>query len=557
MAERGHETKDPSRRLADINRAITTSLNFDKVLDLIVENAGQLVDAEVCLLLLVDRNEKLRIRAARGVDAAVVRKFSGRMEEDVLKELRSTLAIDDDETLVSVPVIAQHELNGLLVVVRQKALNADERWQLGALADQAGIALRNARLYEMEQEEAFRARESSAIELHRLAAIVESSDDAIISKDLNGIINTWNEGAVRILGYQAEEVIGKPINILIPEDRLAEETEILQRIRRGESIEHFETLRRRKDGRLIDISLTISPIKNDKGEVIGASKIARDISESKKAEAQLRRALDFDETVMLSMGEGLYTVDTEGRVTFMNPAAQRIFGWTLDELLGRRMHDVTHHTRADGTPFPAHDCPGLQVMTEGKPLNEFEDVFIRKDGSFFDVLYSSAPLRNEGEITGLVVVFRDVTERKQAEEEIRFQAHLLNAVEQSVIATDLKGTVIFWNAFAESLYGWSSSEAFGANILDLTPSPVLRESASEILACLQQGQSWSGEFMVQRRDGSVFEATVTDSPIFNYRGELIGIVGVSIDNTLRRQAEQERENLLVREREARAEAEAG
>lgn len=428
MFEPTVESKDHSRRLADINRAITTSLNFDKVLDLIVENAGQLVEAKVCLLLLVDREEKLRIRAARGVDANVISEFSGRMEENVLKELQATLAISSDEHLVSVPVIAKQALNGLLVVVREQPLTEDERWQLAALADQAAIALRNAHLYEMELAEALRARAASENELQRLAAIVEGSDDAILSKDLNGVINSWNQGAERIFGYTPEEAIGKSVTILIPSDRQAEETMILQRIRKGERIDHFETLRRHKDGHLIDISLTISPIKNERGEVVGASKIARDISESKKAQEQLQRALDFDETVMLSMGEGLFTVDSEGRVTFMNPAAQRMFGWTLAEMLGRKMHDVTHHTRPDGAPFPSEECEGLQVLQKGTALNEYEDAFIRRDGTFFDVVYSSSPLRSDGKVTGVVVVFRDISDRKRAEEE---RGRLLEAEQEA------------------------------------------------------------------------------------------------------------------------------
>src|SRR3984885_6064439 len=119
-----------------------------------------------------------------------------------------------------------------------------------------------------------------------LAAIVESSDDAIISKDLNGIIQTWNRGAERVFGYTADEVIGKPVTILMPADRLDEEPGILARIRRGERIDHYETVRQRKDGSLIDISLTVSPMRNGSGEIVAASKIARDISEQKRAESQ-------------------------------------------------------------------------------------------------------------------------------------------------------------------------------------------------------------------------------------------------------------------------------
>jgi len=122
---------------------------------------------------------------------------------------------------------------------------------------------------------------------HRLAAIVESSDDAIISKDLNGVIATWNKGAERLFGYLEQEVVGKPITILIPEQHRDEEARILQRIRRGERIDHFETVRRRKDGSLVSISLTVSPVTDGSGRIVGASKIARDITEQKRREEQI------------------------------------------------------------------------------------------------------------------------------------------------------------------------------------------------------------------------------------------------------------------------------
>jgi PAS domain S-box-containing protein len=127
---------------------------------------------------------------------------------------------------------------------------------------------------------------SESVEL-LLSAIVDSSDDAIISKDLTGTITSWNAGAERIFGYTAAEVVGRSITILIPPDRLEEEPEILARLKRGERVDHFETVRRRKDGSLVDISLTISPVKNAQGTIIGASKIARNISEQKRLQLEL------------------------------------------------------------------------------------------------------------------------------------------------------------------------------------------------------------------------------------------------------------------------------
>src|SRR5262249_26565744 len=121
-----------------------------------------------------------------------------------------------------------------------------------------------------------------------------------------------------------------------------------------------------------------------------------------------------------NMGEGLYTVDKQGLMTTINPAAEKLLGWTLEELRGKKMHDVTHYKHPDGSPFPAEECAGLQVLREGKALKEFEDTFIRKDGRFFPVSYSSCPLRDhDGEIVGLVVVFQDSTERQLAQEVLR------------------------------------------------------------------------------------------------------------------------------------------
>jgi PAS domain S-box-containing protein len=153
------------------------------------------------------------------------------------------------------------------------------------IAAHAALAIDNAQLLRSAQVETIQ-RGRAEQDMRRLAAIIENSDDAVISKNLDGIIMSWNSGATRLFGYTAEEAVGRPVTMLMPPDRIDEEPGILARIRRGERIEHYDTVRRRKDGNLIDISLSISPIRDAEGRVVGASKIARDITDRKRAEQQ-------------------------------------------------------------------------------------------------------------------------------------------------------------------------------------------------------------------------------------------------------------------------------
>ena len=170
----------------------------------------------------------------------------------------------------------------------------------------------------------------------RLAAVVRSSHDAIVAKDPNGIIIDWNQSAERIFGYKAKEIIGKSILTLIPKDREKEETEILRKIRRGQSIDHYETVRRCKDGRLIDVSLTISPVKDPNGEIVGVSKIARDITKQKQTERRLAeqaRLLDLTNNAILVR-------DVQDRITYWNDAARELYGYPPAEAVGKVSHKL-------------------------------------------------------------------------------------------------------------------------------------------------------------------------------------------------------------------------
>ena len=259
-----------------------------------------------------------------------------------------------------------------------------------------------------------------------LAAVVESSDDAIISKDLNGIIATFNRGAERLFRYRAEEVIGKPVTILMPPDRQHEELEILARIRRGERVDHYETVRRRKDGTLVDISLTVSPIIDDQGRIIGASKIARDVTERKLAEAKLRDSERQLQELIAAIPAAIYTTDVEGRITYFNQAAVDLAGRTPK--IGDNEWCVTWKLyHPDGRPLPHDQCPMAIALREGRPIRNAEAVAERPDGTRVPFIPYPTPLRDgAGKIVGAINMLVDVSERKQAETQQRILLNELN-----------------------------------------------------------------------------------------------------------------------------------
>jgi PAS domain S-box-containing protein len=205
----------------------------------------------------------------------------------------------------------------------------------------------------------------------RLALIVESSDDAIVSKDLNGVITSWNRGAARLFGYAPDEVIGKPVTILIPEDRPDEEPQILRRIRQGERIDHYETVRRRKDGSLIDISLTVSPIRDGAGRIVGASKIARDITERRRAEQTRDMLL---QEMQHRMKNTLALVQSYASQTLQSATKDELASFTArlralggaHELLASRDWDQAHIGQIVRRALePFHEAHAGRIVIEG------------------------------------------------------------------------------------------------------------------------------------------------------------------------------------------------
>ena len=245
---------------------------------------------------------------------------------------------------------------------------------------------------------------SPDLNVRHLARVVESSDDAIVSKDLNGIILSWNRSAERIFGYTAAEAVGQSIRMIIPADRQSEEDTVLERIRAGQSVTQFETIRQRKDGQFVPISLTVSPIYDDRGVVIGASKIARDLSEHVRGQLATRRL----KAIVESSDDAIISKDLDGVITSWNASAERMFGYTEQEAIGRSIRML----------IPA-DLQGeedvvLAKIRAGVKVDHYETIRQRKDGTSLRISLTVSPIRNDrGQIVGASKIARDITERSR------------------------------------------------------------------------------------------------------------------------------------------------
>ena len=255
-----------------------------------------------------------------------------------------------------------------------------------------------------------------------LAAIVDSSNDAIISKTPEGLILTWNRAAERIFGYTAKEVIGKPVLRLFPPERIHEEAMLMQRVLRGEPIRNMETQRLRKDGQLIDLSISVSPIYDDQGKVIGISKIARDISHNKHIERALNHQHERLRITMNAIGEGVVTTDQHGVIDYINPVAENLLGQRLHEVLGHPVAEVMYLINDESRAPVVNPILACLADREVK-LMDRQTILINQLGREIYVEDSAAPIiDNQHELIGAVMVFRDVTADYQQNKEMNYQA---------------------------------------------------------------------------------------------------------------------------------------
>jgi PAS domain S-box-containing protein len=391
---------------------------------------------------------------------------------------------------------------------------------------------------ELREAAARRARRATEQTVRELAAIIRCSGDAIVGTTLGGVVSSWNPGAERLYGYAAEEAVGMNVSALMPPDRPEEQKTIFGRIARGERVESFETVRLRKGGARVEVSVTVSPVVDSEGRVVGASAIARDITEKRRAEESLRRQTRLLQSVLASMADGVAGADEQGRFLVFNQAAEAILGvGPVDASPDEWPRHYGLYLPDAVTPYPADRLP-LVRASKGEVVDD-EEMLVRNEtapeGRWISV--SGRPLVDEsGGAQGGVCVFHDITDRKKAEQELARRALILSNVRDSVIFTGLDGVVTYWNEGAARLFGWSAEEMVGRPLTDRYPEAA-RSSVAAQIAALAAGAEWVGEHEDYRKDGSRVWIDARVTPITDAAGVPVGILGLAHDISDRKRAE--------------------
>jgi PAS domain S-box-containing protein len=301
---------------------------------------------------------------------------------------------------------------------------------------------------------------------------------------------------------------------------------------------HAETWYQDRGGKGHYLTMSAAPIRDAAGTLIGAIETLEDITEKKQAQDdhdQARRKLQL---ILDAAGEGIYGVDLQGRVTFVNPAATQMLGWTEQELLGQHQHPLIHHTRADGNPLPVEECPIHRSVKEGES-HQGADLFWRKDGTSFPIEYVSTPIRESGELVGAVVIFKDITERTRTEEQL---LKLSQAVVQSpvaIIITDPDGAIEYVNPKFTEISGYEPHEVLGRNPRLLKSGRTPSEVYQRLWATISSGQVWSGEIYNRQKCGETYWQHATISPIRNSAGIVSHYMAFAENMTERKRLEEQ------------------
>jgi PAS domain S-box-containing protein len=385
----------------------------------------------------------------------------------------------------------------------------------------------------MENDVSERERTEEALrhseELYR--ALYEDNPFMYFTLDARGAVLSVNRYGAEQLGFSVEELMGHPIlDVFHEEDRETVSWRLDECLRKPGQTCGWEARKVRKDGSTMWVRETVRTVTRPGGDTV-VLVVCEDITERKLAEEALQESNNRIRNILESITDAFFALDNGWRFTYVNAEAERVLQRPREELLGKNVWE--EFPEAVGSTFYREYHKALREQT----TVDFEE--------YYPPLETWVDVRAYPSEDGLSIYFRDVTERRRAAERLLFQAQLLEQVRAGVIATDLDGIVTHWNDYAEKLYGWSREEALGRNVAELVVGPAEAGSADEIMESLRAGDTWEGEFVVRRKDGSTFPAHVTNSLIYDARGCAAGIVGVSTDIAERKKAEEERDRLFT------------
>ena len=361
----------------------------------------------------------------------------------------------------------------------------------------------------------------------RFKAIFDQAPFAIALFDNQGRILISNLGLSEMIGYSLDELTGMTFSdFTYPED-IDKDMKSFSDLTNGKINSY--TMEKRyfhKNGAIIWVNISVSLLNDDSGNIIEILGMAEDITERKNAENKLIDSEEKFRIITENSADAIFITDKEGKYIYVNTKAVQMLGYSKEEMM--------HFTIADISPkdkFEEYIEILKQLLNEGFATAEIE--LVAKDGNLISADFNAVTLPN-----GFIYAScRDIGERLEIQNKIKFQAELLSNVGQAVIATDLSGKITYWNNASEKIYGWSPAEAVGQNIMSITPTQSTREQAAEIMKKLSEGESWSGEFLVKGKDGNSFPSFVTNTPTIDADGKLTGIIGISSDITERKTAE--------------------
>ncbi|QJW94675.1 PAS domain S-box protein [Frigoriglobus tundricola] len=390
---------------------------------------------------------------------------------------------------------------------------------------------------EVREAGARRAKRAGARATAHLAAVVESSEDAIISaKAGDGVVTSWNPAAERLYGWTAAAAVGRHVSFFVPPDKTDELDGIMRRLRAGERVEYFETVRLHRDGRRIDVSLTISPVRDADGQLIGVSKIARDIRERKRAEEALRRSEERYRGLIESIPALVWVYDATGRPLLHNHRWHEYTGQSPEDVAADRWHEAVHPDDA------ARACAVWErCKASGEPYT-CEYRLRRADGVYRWFLSQGIRSRDSGGTDQWVGICTDIDDRMGAEDALRLRDRTIQAATQGLMITDSgrpDNPLVYVSPGFERMTGYGSAEVLGRNCRMLQGKDTDPATVARLREAIRAGEPRTVELLNYRKDGTPFWNELSVSPVRDATGRLTHFVGVQVDVTARRSLEDQ------------------